>query len=197
MKYVIIVLFSFVSITSAFCADVSNSRGWYVQPSVVYMAAHDDFKSDLSGALSIGYSFNEHHAVELELMNFKTGTDEHFFSGYSTKTDLKVVPLFMTYRYSFVLGNRFGLFAGVSAEAYMKEFESTTNYTTSQPGRPAGTYVSSDTSYILTVGGQIGLTYDFSSRATAVAAVKLIQPGGSFGDWAGYTIIELGLRYRF
>ena len=191
MKYVILILVSFTSITSAFCADVTNnSPGWYVQPSVVYMAERGDFKSDWSGALSAGYVFNKHHSVELELMSFKTDTLILRASGYSYEKDLKVVPLLMTYQYTFVLGKGFGLFGGISSQTIMEE----TNYTYyGQSGPPAGAIIS-ETSYKLTVGGQIGLTYDFSSRATAVAAVKLLRVATSEEE---YRIFELGLRYRF
>jgi hypothetical protein len=72
-----------------------------------------------------------------------------------------------------------------------------TNYTYyGQPRPPAGSssILLSETIYSLTLGGQIGLTYDFSSRATAVAAVKFLRVAT---DEPKYTIYELGLRYRF
>ena len=52
MKYIVIVLFSFVSITSALCADVS-SCGWYVQPSALYVLPKGDYKAGLGGLAPI------------------------------------------------------------------------------------------------------------------------------------------------
>jgi hypothetical protein len=160
----------------------------------VYLAERDDFKSVWSGALSTGYVFNEHHAVELELMAFKTDSLILPTTANNSYTkDLQAVPLIFTYRYSFVLGKGFGLFCGLSTQAMYEDTNYTYYYGPSGPPT-TGSVLMSETSYNLTLGAQIGLTYDFSTRATAVAAVKFLKVASGEEE---YRIFELGLRYRF
>jgi hypothetical protein len=198
MKYIILVMFGFLSITWVRGADVSSGRGYYVQPAAFYVAAGGDYKGGWGGALSAGFAFNQHHAVEVELMTFKVETEEHFNAGYSYKTDLKQTPLLLTYRYTFALGKRFDLFGGVSAGTTFEESERTTRYYNSNPNLPvSGTYTYSDSVHPFMFGAQAGLTYELTPRMTGVLALKILQTSGGSERSTGYATLHLGFGYKF
>jgi len=168
------------------------------QPSALYVLPKGDYKAGLGAAISAGYNFNTHQALEVELISFKTETEEHFITPiYGEKTKLTAVPLLLTYRYSIALGKGFGVFAGVSAGGSMEKHDLTATYPNGIPLlQPAGVYHYRETKNRFVYGGQIGATYDFTPQMSAVMAVKVLAAEGSVAP-SGYTTLQLGLKFRF
>lgn len=212
MKKFCIALLTLVSIAPALRASTPSGNHAYLQGSVAFVTPGDDFKSGAGASLAVGVSFAKHHAIEMEGILFSTELKDDQNTSYwnSTKVDLKMKPLLMTYRYTFSITERFNIFAGITAGFTYLKYEvtnlspsysyvywtSSSTYTTVYYPATIYRYTGNDNAF--TGGAQMGCAYEFTPRSALTLSVKLLYMEDSRILTSGaFTTVQAGYRFTF
>jgi len=204
MNKFIIALLSFLFTSSALRADVLTGTHLYVEPSVVYASLGKDFKESSGGALAIGVSFARHHAIEVEMINFKTESKENISTDlFGHEAKLALTPVLGTYKYAFLIGKNLRLLVGISVGVTIEKYDYTAGVGYyGYPYYNSYTFVTtsaySRTYYPFTIGGDFGVAYTFTKHVSATAGVKVLGMNETYVTTRGiFTTVQLGLRYTF
>lgn len=174
-----------------------------------YPYPEHSFKNAPAINFSTGYNFNKTHAIELQVMYFKTETKPCSYTmppSYSyyadPKAKLEGIPLLIGYKNRSELGKNWTLCYGVSAGVTLLHTEITRTFIGQNiPGLgsvPTYSWKDSNTSRALTYAAEIGTEYKLNERSAITAGVKLMEMG-SGSDTTRGTIkaVNLGYKFRF
>ena len=130
-------------------------------------------------------------------MNFKTEATETntAYYYYSFDRDLTLIPVLTTYKYSFIITDKFSVFIGMSAGVMFEKSHLVTSYTV-----PAGYriwWASADSYSPFTWGGQLGCAYDLSRHVAVAFGAKSLRVNETKAATGTYTCLYLGFRFTF
>lgn len=165
------------------------------------------FKNAPGISISSGFNFNKTHALELEVMYFKTETKPKSYTVPSylyadPKTKLEAIPLLIGYKNRSQLTENWTLCFGVSAGVTMQHTKITRTFIGQNvPGFESvspSSWSHTNSSGAFTYATEIGTEYKLSDHSAITGGVKLM--GMSSGkDTTQGTIkaVNLGYKFRF
>lgn len=188
MKKLLLAFVVLSGVTAAFAqsADARFRFRGYVQPSLV-VALPGDFDTATGGALSIGTTINESHAVEAEVIYFKSEN-----SGVT----VKFMPLLASYKYRWSPMAKWTLRAGGSVGATRIDSEGFW-----WPGSylgGGGYWMDRGSETTFTAGVSAGASYALTPRVSFDADVLVLGLNETDYTTSGsITVVTLGVNYRF
>lgn len=96
-------------------ASGSSNTHVYVEPGVVYAMPGSDIKNAVGASLAVGYSFHQMHAVEVEVMQFKSDVDDYFLP------NIKFTPLWAKYKVTFDLNRTWSAYGAIGGGAMWEQ----------------------------------------------------------------------------
>lgn len=185
-KYCFLASILLIAATSAraqTAAPASPGAAIYVEPSAV-LACPADYNRVVGAALAVGYSFTPVHAIEAEVIHFKS-------TAFSE--DAKFTPLLATYQYSLSMAKGWALsFSGSAGATRLSGGEY--YYGTINSTRRWIDY--SDT--LFTYGAGVETSYAFTENVSVVGGVKALKMQETYlAPDGGLILITAGLRFRF
>lgn len=188
MKKLLLAFVVLSGVTAAF-AQSSDARlrfAAYVQPSVV-VAFPGDFDTAAGAALSIGTTINEAHAVEAEVIYFKSED-----GGVS----VKFLPLLASYKYRWSPTAKWTIRAGGSVGA--TRIESEGFWWSGWYSGMGGRWVDRGSEMAFTAGVNAGASYALTERMSLDADVLVLGLNETdYTSSGSITLVTLGVNYRF
>lgn len=172
--------------SSAQSADARFRFAAYVQPSVV-VAFPGDFDTAAGAAISIGTTINEVHAVEAEVIYFKSE---------DAGVNVKFLPLLASYKYHWSPNAKWTIRAGGSVGATRIESEGFwwPGWYSGMNGR----WMDRGSEMAFTAGVNAGASYAVTQRVSLEADVLVLGLNETdYTSSGSITLVTLGVKYRF